>query len=237
MPSLVLTTRSAGTRTRLPYDRSTSCGAVDARRASDETRRIDEVARAARMDDEPRVRQVLHQQARAAGMVEMDVGRDDVVDRVDADAGASERREQARDGVVGARVDEGGAAALDDQVGRVEERAMKAGVDDADAVADRLDERGLGRDGGGGGVDHADGRWEQSDSREGESRARGRATADNSSEARRLCRRDHVMHSIQRRLACSATVLALVALAACTAPAKACSRSDDRRGAPEPSAA
>src|SRR5438105_4864 len=79
-----------------------------------------------------------------AGVVEMDVRRDDVVDRVDADPGALERGEQARHGVVGTGVDEGGAAALDDQVGGVEERPVKAGVDDADAVADPLDERRLG---------------------------------------------------------------------------------------------
>ena len=83
---------------------------------------------------------MLHQQADAAGVVEMDVGRDDVVDRVDVEAGAGERGEQARHRVVGAGVDEGGAAALDDQVGGVEERPMKAGVDDVDAVRQRLDE-------------------------------------------------------------------------------------------------
>ncbi|MEO5844900.1 MAG: hypothetical protein ABIQ33_08655 [Caldimonas sp.] len=49
--------------------------------------------------------------------------------------------------MVSAGVDEGGAAAFDDQVGSVEERPVKAGVDDADAVRKPLDE---GRREGGG---------------------------------------------------------------------------------------
>jgi hypothetical protein len=42
--------------------------------------------------------------------------------------------------MIGAGIDEGGAAAVDDQVGGVEERSVKAGVDDADAVREPLDE-------------------------------------------------------------------------------------------------
>ena len=68
-------------------------------------------------------RQLLHQQADAAGVVEVDVGRDDEVDRVGVEPGGGERGEQARHRVVGAGVDEGGAAALDDQVGGVEAAA------------------------------------------------------------------------------------------------------------------
>ena len=110
--------------------------------------RIDEVARAARMRDQPRPRQLLHQQADAAGVVEVHVGRDHVVDRVGRQAGGVERGEQARHRMVGAGIDEGGAAAFDDQVGGVEERPMKAGVDDVDAVAEGRDEGGQDRRGG-----------------------------------------------------------------------------------------
>ena len=95
------------------------------------------------------MRQLLHQQARAAGVVEVDVGRDHVVDRVGAEADALERGEQARHRVVGAGVDEGGAAVLDDQVGGVEARPVKARVDDVDAVADGFDGAGIGGEGGG----------------------------------------------------------------------------------------
>ena len=98
------------------------------------------MARAARMDDEPRAGQMLHQQADAAGVVEVDVGRDDVVDRVDVEIGGGERGEQARHRVVRAGIDERRPAALDDQVGGVEERPMKAGVDDVDAMREPFDE-------------------------------------------------------------------------------------------------
>ena len=117
-------------------------GAVDAGRALHEARRVDQVPRAARMDDEPRARQLLHEQADAAGVVEVNVGRDDEVDRVRAEPERAERGEQARHRVVGARVDEGGATLLDDEIRRVEAWPMKAGVDRVDAVAQRFDEVG-----------------------------------------------------------------------------------------------
>ena len=98
------------------------------------------MARAARMDDEPRARQVLHQEADAAGVVEVDVGRDDVVDGVDVEPGSGERGEQARHRVVRAGIDERRATALDDQVGSVEERSMEAGIDDLDAMREPFDE-------------------------------------------------------------------------------------------------
>ena len=99
--------------------------------------RVDHVARAARMHDQPR--------AAAARCISRPtppawsrctwVG-DDEVDRVAARAGGVERGQQARHRVVGAGVDEGGASVLDDQVGGVEARPMKAGVDDVDAVVE-----------------------------------------------------------------------------------------------------
>ncbi len=134
-------------------------GAVHRGRAFHQVHGVDQVSRAARMDDEPRFRQLLHQEARAAGVVEMHVGGDDVVDRIDAEPDRVECREQARHRVVGARVDEGGTVALDDQVGGVESRAVKAGIDDVDAMADRLD--GTGIDVVGGKLGHANDSREQ----------------------------------------------------------------------------
>jgi hypothetical protein len=93
---------------------------------------------------------VLHQQADAAGVVEVDVGRDDVVDGVDLEPGSGERGEQARHRVVRAGIDERRPAALDDQVGGVEERSMEAGVDDRGCLARavrRSPARGEGRGG------------------------------------------------------------------------------------------
>ena len=77
------------------------------------------------------------------------MGGDDEVDRVAVEAGGGERREQARQRVIGAGVDEGGAATFDDEVRGVEQRPVKAGVDDTDAVRQRFDEIGRCRRGGG----------------------------------------------------------------------------------------
>ncbi len=115
-------------------------GAVDRGRALHQVRRIDHVPGAARMNDEARSRQLRHQQPDASGVVEVDVGRDDEVDRVALESGGGERREQARHRVVRAGVDEGGAAAFDDQIGGVEQRPVKPSVDDVDAVRQRFDE-------------------------------------------------------------------------------------------------
>jgi hypothetical protein len=101
---------------------------------------LDEMARAARVGDEPRPRQVPHQQADAAGVVEVHVRRDDEVDRVRCEPGRFECGEQARHCVVGAGVDEGGAPVLDDEEGGVEARPVKARVDDLDAVRQPRDE-------------------------------------------------------------------------------------------------
>ena len=117
-------------------------GAVDRGRALHEVDRIDQVARTARMNDESGLRKLRHQQARTAGMVEMDVGRDHVVDRVDAKAHRLQGREQPGHRVVRSGVDERRAVAFDDQVGGVEARAVKAGVDDVDAMTERRDEVG-----------------------------------------------------------------------------------------------
>ena len=122
------------------------------------------MARAARMDDEPGAGQVLHQQADAAGVVEVDVGRDDVVDGVDVEPGAVERGEQARHRMVRAGIDERRPAVLDDQVGGVEARSMKAGVDDVDALVEPVDE--VGREARGGkGIIHAERRVFGADAR------------------------------------------------------------------------
>ena len=74
----------------------------------------------------------------AAGVVEVHVRRDHVIDGLARQAERFQRGQQARHREVGAGVDEGRAAVLDDQVGGVEHRAMEAGVDGEDAVAQVL---------------------------------------------------------------------------------------------------
>ena len=98
--------------------------------------------RAARVHDQLRAGQRLHQLADAAGVVEVHVRGDDEVDRRTRQAQRVERGQQARHGERGAGVDESGATAVDHQVGGVEAVAMEAGVDGPEAVAQRFDEGG-----------------------------------------------------------------------------------------------
>lgn len=122
--------------------------AVDRARAGHQPRRVHQVRRSARMHDEARPWQLRKQQSGPAGMVEVHMGRNHEVDRVQREADGVDRIEQAWDRMVGAGVDERAAAVLDDQVARIEARAEKAGVDDMDAVIEQLDEVGQRRHGG-----------------------------------------------------------------------------------------
>ena len=74
-------------------------------------------------------------------MVQVHVGGDHPVDRIAGQPQGIQRGQQARHGEVGAGVDEGGAAVFDDQVGRIEQRSVKAGVDGVDAISQVLDKR------------------------------------------------------------------------------------------------
>ena len=78
-----------------------------------------------------------------AGMVEVHMGGDDVVHGIAGQPQVIQGRQQARHREVGAGVDEGGAAVLDNQVGGVEQRPVKAGVDDVDATAADLAARNV----------------------------------------------------------------------------------------------
>ena len=94
------------------------------------------------MDDQARLRQAPHQLARAAGVVEVHVREHDVVDRLSRESGRVDGVEQVRHGEARADVDERRVPALDDEVARVEERALEAGVDRGDAVPEVLLSRG-----------------------------------------------------------------------------------------------
>ena len=86
-----------------------------------------------------RVGQLLQQQPGAAGVIQVHVGQEDVVDRAARDAELGERRQQVRHRVVRADVDEGGAPAVHDDVRGGVARVQVLGVDGGDAVrvADR----------------------------------------------------------------------------------------------------
>ena len=118
--------------------------AIDREGALPQRRRVDHVPDTARMHPQQCVRQCLHQQAAAAGVVQVHMGGDDPVDRVARQAQGLKRRQQPRHGEVGATVDEGGPPFMHQQVGGVEAVAVKAGVHGVDAVAQRLQEGGQG---------------------------------------------------------------------------------------------
>ena len=68
------------------------------------------------MYDAARVRQLLHQRAGASGVIEVNVGQEDVVDVLGLEVVLVECVEQQRHAEVGAGIDERGAALRDHQV-------------------------------------------------------------------------------------------------------------------------
>ena len=103
-------------------------------RAGDELGGLDEMRRAARMQHRPRVRQLLHQLARAAGVVQVHVREENVVHRLAGDAEPSSAAEQIGNGMRRADVDERGPAAVLDDVRGREPGPHVFGIDGTDAV-------------------------------------------------------------------------------------------------------
>jgi hypothetical protein len=99
--------------------------------------RIDHVRRRARVRDQLRVGQLLHQQARATGVVEVGMGQHHPVHRIGTQARVRQRLQQQRHAVVGPAVDESRPALLDHQVGGAEGRPDVPGVEGMDAVRGR----------------------------------------------------------------------------------------------------
>src|SRR5437667_59903 len=108
--------------------------AVDRAGAGHELRRVDHVRCAARMQQRPRVGELLHQAPRAAGVIEMHVRQQQVVDGFPRNAELREPGEQIRDGRVGPHIDEGRASRVDDDVRGGVPRIQVLAVDGADAV-------------------------------------------------------------------------------------------------------
>ena len=91
---------------------------------------------ATRVQDAAGIRQVLHQQAGPAGMVEMNVRQENKVDVGDIEALLTQRIQQQRYGIVGAGIDERAAALFDDEVTGVLQRAQIFSVDGDDAIVE-----------------------------------------------------------------------------------------------------
>ena len=81
------------------------------------------------MHDQARIREGRHHRAGAAGMVEVDVREQHVIDAFRCQAQRGERFLRARQAGVAAGVDEGGAAVIDDQVDGGQLVAHIAGVE------------------------------------------------------------------------------------------------------------
>ena len=78
--------------------------------------------------------QLTHDLARTAGMIEVDVGDDDVIHFVPSNAFGIQFGKQEWNRIIGADIDESRTPALDDQMAGIKLRPMKAGVDGRDAV-------------------------------------------------------------------------------------------------------
>ena len=103
-------------------------------RPADQLLRVDHVRGAARMQYGLRVGQLVHQQAGAAGMIEVYVCQENIVDRTRVEVLLAQRIEQQRHAGVGAGIDKRGAPVRDQQVARVEQRPDVVGVDGRDAI-------------------------------------------------------------------------------------------------------
>ena len=88
------------------------------------------------MHDTTGVRQVLHQQARTTGVVEVNVCQEYVVDVGDVKVVLLQRTEQQRDAVINPGVDERRATLLDDQVAGILQRTRVLGIDGDDAIVE-----------------------------------------------------------------------------------------------------
>jgi hypothetical protein len=86
------------------------------------------------MHDQLGVRESLHHHPGAAGMVEVDVGDDHVIDALGAEAARSECRQRLRHDFEIGGVDEGGAAVALDQVDGGQQRSHAAGIEGVDPV-------------------------------------------------------------------------------------------------------
>ncbi|MNM41671.1 hypothetical protein D3C81_524940 [compost metagenome] len=108
-------------------------GAIDGGGTGDQPGRIDHVRRAARMQHRTRIRQLLHQQASAAGMIQVHVGQQQPVHRLHAQPVVGQGLQHRRHRQAGTAVDERGTTIFDDQVGGIEIGPLETGIDGVDA--------------------------------------------------------------------------------------------------------
>ncbi len=108
-------------------------GTVHRRGTGNQPGRVDHVRRTARVQHCLCVGQLLHQQAGAAGVVQVHVREQQPVHRVNGQTRVGQRLQHRRHRQAGATVDERGAVVFNDQIGRVEVGTLEAGIDGVDA--------------------------------------------------------------------------------------------------------
>ena len=108
---------------------------VNLRHAGDQPGRFGHVPRAPRMHNEPCIRKFRHHAARATGMIEMNMGQDDVVDSAVIQPKPAQCGERVWQGIVAAGVNECNPAVLDHQMNRRQNRPHIAGIEGNNSVA------------------------------------------------------------------------------------------------------
>ncbi|CRI64996.1 hypothetical protein THIOKS12210041 [Thiocapsa sp. KS1] len=112
--------------------------AVDGGGAGGQAARVDHVGRAFRVDHQARVRAGGHQGTCSAAVVEVDVGRDDVVHMLRSQTQVVDHAEQTRNRVGGARVDEGKPIRRAHQIAGSEAVPVETGLKAIDTGVDLL---------------------------------------------------------------------------------------------------
>lgn len=102
--------------------------------ASDQFCRINHVSGATRMNDTAGIGQLLHQEARSASMVQVNMRKENVVNITHVEVLLMQRIDEQRHAVVGSGIDEGRAAAFNNQVAGVLQGSRILSIDGRDAI-------------------------------------------------------------------------------------------------------
>ena len=121
-------------RLNVAVHRARLLNAVNGLGALDQFRRINHVRRASWMHYAASVGQCLHQKARTARMVKMDVCEENKIDVGNIKVMLVQRVDEQRNAIVGAGIDKRGPAALNDQMAGILQRSGVFRVDSSDAV-------------------------------------------------------------------------------------------------------
>ena len=121
-------------RQDLAIERAGTVCSVDFVGGCYQLRRVGHVSRTARMHDQPRLRQLAHQQARTSRVIEVDMGQDNVLDHGAGNAQGIERAQDNGGRGIGGGIDQRRTPFADDEVYGIVNRLDIARIDDMDIV-------------------------------------------------------------------------------------------------------